>query len=180
MPDVESLLEEFSVKARSPAENKLVSLKVDPQRVRELASSGRNNDIFALVYNVCGMLPPVNNVGYHERSIPFVDNWGGLRHTHVIFKGLKRPFHDDNHDSEIYMYVVAPRFVYKYVPDMTCVARRVEAPKNTVFVAYVKFGDEFFTSGSVINWEWVVSDNRSPNKPKDFLNRYDQQVWENE
>lgn len=180
MPDVESLLEEFSVKAPSPVEIGLISLTIDHERVKELAQSGRNNDIFAMVYNVCGMLPPVNNVGYHERHIPFSDNWGGLRHTHAIFKGLKRPFHDDNHDSEIYMYIVAPRFVYKYIPDMACVACRVDAPENAVFVAYVKFSNELFTSGSIINWEWVVSDNASPNKPKDFLKRYEQQVWENE
>lgn len=180
MPEsLEDFLNATLISAPSPQGNgEFVSLSVASGRVQELARLGRHNDIFGLVYNLFGILPPVNNIGYHERDKIFADHWGGLRHAHAIFQGLRRPFHDENHDTEVYIYVVAPKYVYEYAPDMVCVARRIVAPSASVFVAYVKF-DRELESGVVINWEWVVSDAKNLGKPRNFNDRYDKLVWEN-
>ncbi len=180
--DIESLTTEYTIYAPSPAANaELIGLVVAEERIAELATVGRITDLFGLLYNLCGIVPDVNNIGYHERdeNIPFADNWGGLKHAHVIFKGLKRPFHEADHDSVVYIYVVSPRYTYKYVPDMVCCARRLLPPQNAVFVAYVIFSNDNFVSGRVINWEWVKADPLKPNMPNDFSNRYDNMVWEN-
>lgn len=180
--DIQSLLTENLIYAPSPAgSGQLIGMSIASSRVIELASVGRVSDLYGLIYNLCGTLPQVNNLGYHERheNIPFADNWGGLKHAHTIFKGLKRPFHEANHDSVVYIYVVSPRYTYKYIADMVCCARRLPPPNNSVFVAYVIFEDESFKNGSIINWEWVKSDPANSKMPKDFSNRYDTMVWEN-
>lgn len=170
-----------TVKAPSPDKSGgLIDIAVSVARVRQLAAAGRNNDIFAMFYNLCGVVPPVNNIGYHEQGDVFPDAWGGLKHSHVIFKGLQRPFHEENGDSIVYIYGVKPGYVYKYEPNMACVARRIDAPRNALFVAYVVFENNDFEKGEVLNWEWVTADSQNPNYPEDFANRYKEKVWENE
>lgn len=169
----------FNVQAPSPSGD-LISLDVSAERVRQLASLGRTNDIFAFFYNLCGRDIPVNNFGYHEKDeSQFPDRWGGLKHTHAIYRGIKRPYKEAEKDGNVYIYVVQHRYVYQYTPHMVCVAKRVPAPDRAVFVAYVVFEDQPFGKGAVQNWEWVVADPENPKCPKDVNNRYEEKVWEN-
>ena len=156
----------------------LILLSIGGERVRETASLGRYNSLFELDYNICGVPPDVNNIGYHEREDNFPDSWGGLKHCHVIFKGIKRPFQEKGLDGSVYVYVASPRYVYKYEPHMVCVAKRIKAPLNAVFATYVKF-DHNLDNGEVISWEWVVADKEQPQYPENYANRYDEKVWEN-
>lgn len=167
-----------SVVAPSPAgKDEFVELTVSRERVQRFAKQRKLTKIFELFYNVCGQLPRVNNIGYHERddASQFPDHWGGLRHAHALFKGLRRPMNHDHEDAEIFVYTLSPRFTYEYVPHMTCVARRVDAPREAVFVVYTKFTKE--GKGSVISWEWVQSSGDGSGLPEDFENRYEQRVW---
>lgn len=168
------------VNAPSPdSSGGFVELLVNRSRIQDIAETGRNNDIFALFYNVCGVVPPVNNIGYHENN-SFKDDWGGLRHSHVIFRGLKRPFHEQNHDSNVYIYVTCPRFVYRFVTDnMVCPAKRVDSPPNSVFVSYVVFKEDSFKVGEIKSWEWIVADKNNSRFPADYSSRYEEKVWEN-
>lgn len=149
------------------------------ERIKQLASLGRRNALYEAFYNVCGILPPVNNIGHHEKKhSPFPDGWGGMKHAHVIFRGVRRPLTEDGIDKKIYVYAVSPRFVYEYVPDMVCCAKRKPAPKGAVFVAYVVFNTDF-SKGEILNWEWVVADQEKPNYPANYKVRYDEEVWSN-
>lgn len=166
----------------SPHGDGFVTLSIERQRVKQLAEQGRRTPLFEFFYNVCGVVPPVNNVGtVHERDDPpFQDGWGGMKHTHVIFKGVKRPLNGDGLDKNVYVYVNSPRYVYKYIPHMACVAKRDEPPKNQLFVCYVVFDDETCSSGRVIYWEWVLADEQDPRRPLNYKGRYDNEVWANE
>ena len=56
-------------------------------------------------------------------------------------------------------------------------AKRIDAPQKAVFVVYIKFNEDF-TEGTLLSWEWVVSDDQiSPNGENE---RYDKEVWRNE
>lgn len=160
--------------------NGLVTLDIDRERVQKLAAVGRRSALFELLYNVCGIVPPVNNIGYHERhEPPFQDGWGGLKHTHAIFKGLRRPMNGDGVDRNVYIFVVSPKYTYRYEAHMVCTAKRHAAPKSSVFVGYVVFDDDILEKGKVVNWEWVLADSRNPSLPENFDTRYDEKVWAN-
>jgi hypothetical protein len=169
----------LKVQAPSPSGD-LISLGVSVERVRQLAALGRRSDIFAFFYNLCGLDIPVNNFGYHEKDDGnFPDNWGGLKHSHAIYRGIKRPYKEAERDGDVYIYVVQHRYVYQYISNMVCVAKRAPAPARALFVAYVVFEGQPFDKGVVQNWEWVVADPENPKYPKDFNNRYEEKVWEN-
>jgi hypothetical protein len=155
-----------------------VAVKKNNERMRQLAGSGRVNQIFEAYYNLCGRVPPVNNIGYHE-STPFPDNWGGIRRAHLIFRGLKRPCKNPGVDSEFYTYVTKPRFRYKYTPGMVCTAKRVDVPDGLLFVAVVSYQDDK-DLGEILNWEWVEVSERNPDCPTCYDSRYDEEVWKNE
>lgn len=169
----------FETDAPSPeGDGRMIKVTVDAERVRQLAGVRRKTALFELVYNVLGQVPPVNNIGFHESS-DFPDNWGGMRHAHAIFKGLKRPMNDHDLDGDVYVYVLSPRFTYRYIPDMACTAKRYDAPENAVFAVYVIFEGNDFNQGSIVNWEWVGSTADRPQYPRNYKERYDQRVWTN-
>lgn len=74
---------------------------------------------------MAGILPPVNNIGFHERAhndpAGEADNIG---HAYALFRGLKRPMDSDD-GAKIYIYVVRPRYAYQFIAHMVCVAKRV-------------------------------------------------------
>ena len=171
---------QYCAEAPIPGGTGFVSLRISLERVGQFAGSGRLTPLFELLYNVCGIVPPVNCIGYHERDQPpFQDGWGGLKRAHTVFRGIKRPMNGDGFDRDIYIYVVSPPFSYRHIVDRVCPAKRVGAPEGTVFVAYIKFDDEEFSSGEVLNWEWVMADPNCPRYPEGHASRYDEKVWEN-
>lgn len=158
----------------------LVTLTIAQERVQQLSKVRRLTPLFELFYNVCGVRPPVNLIGHHEKDLPpFPDGWGGLRHTHAIYRGIRRPMNGDGFDHDVYIYVVQPRYVYRSIVDTACLAKRYDAPKDSVFVAYVVFDDANCTAGRILNWEWVEADMNQRNLPNDAQGRYDNRVWSN-
>lgn len=172
------ICEPFEVK--SPFGDGFIQVAVSPgnERMRQLAENHRISQMFDAYYNLCGQLPPVNNIGHHEKS-GFPDHWGGIRRAHLIFRGLKRPCNRPGGDSEFYTYVTKPKFRYAYKPDMVCVARRVHVSQNLLFVAVVSFFDSKGV-GEVLNWEWVEESQIKACYPIDYDSRYDEEVWRNE
>jgi len=174
-------MDDFTSETDAPSPDgsgEIIKLKVDDERVRQLARLRRKTALFELVYNVLGQVPPVNNIGHHENS-SFPDHWGGMRHAHAIFKGLKRPMNDHDLDGNVYIYVLSPRFTYRHIPDMVCPAKRFDAPANAVFVVYVVFAGKEFERGLIVNWEWVDASPDQPLYPLDYTDRYEQSVWTN-
>jgi len=153
----------------------LVLLKVDTEALKNLTETRSTNKVFEYFYNVCGYLPPVNNIGCHEADQAFPDHWGGVKHSHALFQGINRPYVDGDLHEEIYIYIISPKFVYKYVVSMSCVARRVSAPPDAVFAVYVRFDDEGI--GTIISWEWVFSDDRDKSLPDGYDKRYSKRIW---
>jgi|GEM_PF-2732502 len=163
----------------------MIELDLDADRVRALAERRRITDIYEIFYNLYGVVPPVNNIGYHEANafrivnghhVPFKDSWGGLRHAHAIFRGLERPRNELDGDKGVYIYVVNPRFRYKFIVDTVCLAKRVPVPSRRLFVVYVTFDNDV---GKVVHLDWLESSPDNGLMPVDYNSRYEKMVWQN-
>lgn len=153
----------------------LCKLNIHPDTVKMHAEHRHLTKVFEMVYNICGVLPPVNNIGYHERSHSFPDHWGGVKHAFALFQGIKRPFQDDGLDGQVFVYVIKPRFYYEFSGSMVCVAKRKETPKGIVLAVYVKFRDSSYNEGTILSWDWVPAD--SNGLPDGHDKRYDKRLW---
>lgn len=153
----------------------LCTLNVHPETVKIHANQRHLTKLFEMIYNICGALPPVNNIGAHEKDHDFPDHWGGMKHAHALFKGIKRPFQDDGLDNHVFIYVIKPHYYYEYVVSMVCPAKRKKTPDGIVLAVYVKFTDSDYTEGVILSWDWVRADDND--LPKGHQQRYDERLW---
>ncbi|MBT11368.1 MAG: hypothetical protein CMI02_04955 [Oceanospirillaceae bacterium] len=164
------------IPAPAPYQRKtLCTLNIDQGTVAIFAGHRRTAKLFEMIYNIAGALPPVNNIGAHESDDIFPDNWGGIKHAHAVFKGIKRPFKDEGLDGHVFVYVIKPRYYYKYEVNMVCPAKRMETPKAVVLAVYVKFSDPSYTDGTILSWDWVRADEED--LPKGHTERYEERLW---
>ncbi len=107
----------------------------------------------------------------------------GLLGATALFKGIKRPCINKNHDADVYAYVTNPDFTYTYVGIPRYSKKppeKIQAPNDCVFVTYVTFNkktDEFGAVGRILDWEWVFRDKEIPEYPYNHKVRYDKKVW---
>lgn len=174
-----SEIDEYVVEAPSFDDpNVPMTLDVSASWVRQNAIHGRQQplmDFWSLVY---GAWPPVNNIGYHEDSSAI--ELPGLKGSHALFCGLKRPMNSSSDESDIYVFVSDPAYLYRYIPDMVCVAKLRPSPRHAVFACYVRRYEEETDSGisgMVLAWEWVRCDDDAFRLPNDHATRYGGQVW---
>lgn len=157
---------------------KVMRLAVDATWVLNNAAHARRQPLMDFWALVQGTAPPVNNIGYHEAGV--LPELPGLRATHALFCGLKRPIDDTDHDGEVYVFVTLPTVMYRYLADMVCVAKAREVPRNAVFACYVRRYQqetEDGISGRILAWEWVKADPNEPNLPQDWQERYLAERW---
>ncbi|WP_444891990.1 hypothetical protein ACJJIE_13255 [Microbulbifer sp. TRSA001] len=181
----ESLQELLPLEISAPSPNnkdQQISLRIDRELVQNYADIGAKTELYQLFYNVCGLIPPVNNIGYHEElntqgTLIFPDASKGLESSSALFRGLRRPCFGQEGEKDVFIYIVNPTYVYEYVPHMVCMAKRELAPENAVLAVYVVFDDDQLIKGKVVQFELVRADQNRPHLPKDYINRYDKQIW---
>lgn len=83
---------------------------------------------------------------------------------------------NDGDDEKVYIYVLKPNKVYKYIAHMVCMAKQIPAPSNSVFLVYTIFKEDFF-KGTIVNWEWVPCDSLNSELPEDYDTRYTTRIW---
>jgi len=165
------------IRAPSPSDlNEEIELRVDSSIVGKLSEISSTHKLYQMYYNLCGKLPPVNNIGYYEQDSDIDDNSKGIMDTHAVYQGLKRPHIDEDGDETVYIYITKPKYIYKYKPGMVCVVARETFPVGAVFAAYVNL-DKEETSGEVFNWELVKCDPNDHRLPENSESRYDQTRW---
>jgi len=150
-----------------------IALIADSSTVRRLEDGGLN----AKIGEYCGLIH-----GAVAQGI-------GLINAHALFRGLKRPCISEGRDCEIYAYVLsAPHtFIYPRNAKYSGVGPVVsQKPTASVFVAYVdikpieadlKSAGLVNVDGSVLYWEWVLSDPQEPSLPQNFSERYNTRIW---
>jgi hypothetical protein len=156
--------------------SKEIELRVDTDIVGKLALIRSTIRLWQVYYNVCGRVPPVNNIGYHEKDSGVHDKSKGILDVHAVFQGLNRPHETENGNEAVYIYIIAPDYRYDYAAGMVCVAKRNSFPDGTVFAVYVHL-DADEEKGVIFNWEPVKSASDNPRLPENFNERYDEEKW---
>ncbi len=177
MPDWINQLKKVQV--RHPIDGTEITVAPNPRLMQQLAGTRQIAKLFDYSYVLCGLPPQVNNIGYFERNSTIEDEHEnrGLLRAHAIFRGLKRPCIDDGVDAEVYVYVMKPRFTYRYAPGMVCAAKRTDAPRDSVFVTYIRFIGQEFDRGEIVGWDWVPCDAQEQRLPAGYNERYSGEVW---
>ncbi|ADP97772.1 hypothetical protein [Marinobacter adhaerens] len=166
------------IPAPAPGNRKaLCYLQIHPDTVATYANAGKRTKLFEMLYNVCGIVPPVPNIGFHEQEHVFPDHHGGVKHACSLFQGINRPYKDNGRDGEIFVYIVKPKFFYEYIAHMVCVAQRQEVPEDALFAIYVNFEDPDYNDGVILGWEWIPADTQDCYLPEDHEERYEKRVW---
>lgn len=165
------------IRAPSPFDPKKdITLRIDRGIVGKLSEISSTHKLYQMYYNICGYPPPVNNIGYYERESKVVDNSCGIKDTHAVFQGLKRPHLAEDGDKSVFIYISKPDYIYKYKPGMVCVVARSRFPEQAVFAVYVNL-DSSGETGEIFNWELVKSDPEDMRLPHNHKDRYDQLRW---
>lgn len=146
-------------KGRDPSQD--VLLRVSPEVIRNLADGRQNSKIGEYWGIVHGAIP----------------NGTGLAKAHALFRGVRRPRSFEERDEEVYAYVVAPKFGFKFPVRHGGNPVPVAVPAQSVFVVYVEFccDPKGCICGEVLYWEWVFAD--GGNLPADHNVRYAERMW---
>lgn len=165
----------LGLKARDPRDlNGWLPVEIDSEFAQYLAGAGRRTDLLQMLYLLAGVLPDVNNIGYHERDEEVASIYVGLPSAHAIFRGIKRPCIEDGFDDQVLVYVLAPAFTYQYAPGMVCAFRRLSAPEGSIYVVYVKISED--GKAVVLNTEWVKAESGGK-LPAGYESRYMERIW---
>lgn len=175
---------------RSPKDkNSVIRLRLSKVDVQKALQANRRQPLLDCWSMVVGESPPVPNIGQYDARLaasPLVP----VSKAHACFRGLKRPLGDDAHGWDVVAYISRPRWHFRYVPDMACVAKLHKVPDDLVFVTYVRldFSAEGnrpkarnqelrSTMGVIYRWELVEVDASLPTLPADFRERYRKRMW---
>lgn len=165
------------ISAPSPLDSdKEIVLSIDKGVVEKVGSIAWTNKLYAMSYNILGVIPPTNNAGLHEMESTEEDNSRGIKDAHAVFQGIRRPHIEEGGDESVFVYIIKPKYCYKYIPDMACTTKREPFPEKAVFAVYVNF-DQEKDIGEVFNWELLKADPAEPHLPESSEHRYDRRVW---
>lgn len=158
--------------------NVSVIYDVSDDTIKQFEYHARRQPLLDFWTLVKGEKPPVNNIGYHENFREI--NLKGLMGATALFKGIERPYAENNNGDEIYIFICRFEYMYKLIPDIVCIAKYDKSPENAVFACYVRryptvTADQKY--GMILNWEWVQASQEDPNLPKDWESRYESRVW---
>lgn len=168
--------------APSPVARHLkVNYRVSGKNALKGYLSGRRHVAFELWSLVLGMPPPVPNVDCPANH-PSVAGLMGIGSAHACFKGVRRPFNEDNQGDNVFVYVTKPSHRYVYRPEMVTVAWKENVPDDLVFVTCVCPDEPFepdgvHSCGVVTHWGFFECDEEEQMLPVDFGQRYRRRLW---
>jgi hypothetical protein len=143
------------------------------------ALHGRRQLIFELWSIVIGCPPPVP--GVHQRNSPLEGELTCVEQAHALFFGIQRPFAEDDEGANVLAYILKPRNVYEYDPNMVSVASKVRVPDDAVFVTYARLecpdDGPAAIRGTITHWGFVEADGADPWLPVNHSSRYRKRLW---
>jgi hypothetical protein len=89
---------------------------------------------------------------------------------------------EDDDGANVAAYVLRPRYLYEYDPNMVSVALKVPVPRGVVFVVYSRLADAKTVvasgqTGVITHWDFVEADNANPKLPVNYSTRYRERLW---
>jgi len=170
------------IRARSPFDpNRQCLYRIAREDCVKAARARRRQPVFEFWSILNGEPPPVPNVERYGRASAVM---GLVRLTaaHACFRGIRRPFAEDDSGANILAYVLKPTQFYRYEPNLACVAQKQNVPEDVVFVAYVRMdepceGERIDIKGVLTHWGFVEADSANLPLPVDHASRYDERLW---
>jgi len=166
------LLLDKGIKIPDPrnADNQL-TVTVDKSYILPKIANSLHNDLFDFVYTILGKQPMVNLIGYHEEGLEEDFSFDGLPSFELSFGGIERPCKRNGEDSNIIILILKPKYRYKYIPHMVCVAKIEDVPEDVGMAVYIR--ETLQNNAKIIKWEWIECGDDG--KPLDHENRYNQE-----
>lgn len=157
-----------------------ITLEISASTLAKIVQSHRHTQMFEAWAHLVGEFPPVNNAFKAQ-----LENAGkelrSLRESAVCFKGVRRPVDSDDSGADVHVYSFSTPFTVRWKPDMACVAAVMPAPEGTVMTVLVRpaaslqpVNPEVW--GVITKWEFVGACPEHPDLPRDYTERYDEQL----
>lgn len=187
------------VLAPSPNDRgKLVRFEISNTFLRTLVTSRRITPIFWVWAHVIGELPPINNVS-RLLQVDVVPSLTTLEQSIACFRGVKRPYDDEEEGESILVYVLNPTVSLDRDVNLVCPAKAVKVPSNTCLTVQVKPTTALHKSLSALNseptrffdltedaetihgvvtrLEFISGTGDRPVLPRRYEERYHQRLW---
>jgi len=159
----------------------LVELEISSNTIERLAKAHLRTQLFQAWGHIVGEFPPINNAfkaQLESTGCPIEV----LRNARGCFRGLKRPCGANDGGEDVVIYSFSTPFTLAWQPDMACLVRVVPAPEETVMTVHMRPASALQpvnsgVLGVITKWEFVGACPEHPHLPRDYDNRYDEQLW---
>ena len=177
--------------------SKTVAYEVSPTYVRTLFAGNRLTQIYWLWTHVVGQLPPIPNISWlHSR--PVVPSLTTLADSVACFRGVQRPYDDEETGDSVLLYVLNPAVSIARDVNLVCLAKAARVPSNTCLTVQVRPSVALQSQKSALNGgvtrsfdtvepeavhgvvtrlELISGDGGTPILPKRFGERYVERLW---
>lgn len=144
----------------------------------------RLGPIFQMWAHVVGELPPINNISRIDR-LPVKPTLTTLADSVACFRGVKRPYDDEENGDSVLIYVLNPTVTVIRDSGMVCLAKAAKLPDDVALTVQVKPSkiadlqgrNKLLHDGVVTRLEFVPGDGGAPNLPKGHKERYVERLW---
>jgi hypothetical protein len=132
--------------------------------------------------HVVGQLPLIPNIESVNRG-PLIPTLTTLEDSVACFRGVGRPYDDEENGESILVYVINPTVTLTPQSSLVCLAQSFPIPKNTCFTAQVKpfktplLEGDVHVHGVVTRSEHILGDGGTPVLPKSHASRYGERLW---
>lgn len=166
-----------TIKAMSPFDRAAVcAFRVSGEDVIKAARAGIKHRLFLFWGCVAGKPPPVPGMSDGPEGLL------GLFEAHACFRGVRRPLGQDDAGDGFVVYILKPRYFYRYRASMSCVAVRDELPPDVVCAVYAKLDQPAnqgpaLVIGTLTHWDLIDADPRDNLLPVEAGTRYRSRLW---
>lgn len=167
--------------AKSPLDRNVeVKFRFHSGDLVKAALAGRKAPVFETWSVLFGQAPPVPNIrGWNEDPDSGLTS---LAEAHACFQGVKRPCAEDDDGEGILAYILRPRFLYRFKPDMKCVATKKGIRDGLLYIAHVRLDhperlEKGETRGVFTHGGFVEADPANDLLPVEHQTRYLRQHW---
>lgn len=127
-----------TVPAPSPHnQHAAVTYEVSATYIRTMFGGNRLTQIFQTWVHVAGELPPINNVSRLMQG-PVVPSLTTLHQSVACFRGVKRPYYDEEDGGSVIVYVLNPAVSVDRDVSLVCLAKAVRVPSDTCLTVQVR------------------------------------------
>jgi hypothetical protein len=114
-------------------------------------------------------------------NVPAEEGLIALIEAHACFRGICRGIAEDDNGEHAVAYILKPRFFYRRVANLVCLAQKETVPDGLVFAVFARLDEPWDggkpTVGVVTHGGFVEADAADPLLPVDYESRFVERLW---